>query len=571
MRPIIPVLACVAIGLSAACGSSSSDGSGRTVPTQVNLRLTIAGNGLVRGAATDCRGSCTSQYALGSQVHLLPVPDSGATFVGWAGACSGIGACDLTLDADRDVSATFAAAPPPPEEKRRLTVIVQGKGRVTSTPAGIDCDSSTCSADFASGTSVTLNAQASSGYGFNGWGTDCTGSAGCSISLSRDATVYANFAALPPPPPAQVRLSASTTGPGTISGGGLNCGESTSTCDATVASGSTVTLTASPAGGARFAGWGGACSGAGGNCQLTVQSDTKVSATFMSEVLALATNDGANGANIALNSTHVFWNRYTNNGSGIWKVPKNGGEAVRVAGGYGSAIVADDAYLYWTDGTNLHSTPVGGGEVALLASQSPIGKLVLDEVGALYWTVNSSYNTAGSAHRMENRADKVLASGLHPNGAVAVDATYLYFTDYDGINGSVRRVPRAGGTPEELVKCSSNYCSFQAVRADPEFVYYRDNTGTVFAYRKSDKKVSVLSGGNSTASWSYSADVDVNGSVVFWNWTGGSGPYGIFRANSDGTGFKAVDTSNDQGWYGLRVDDTAVYYWHGGAIIRRLR
>src|ERR1700682_4778917 len=137
MRPIIPILACAAIGLSAACGSSSSDGSGGTVPTQVNLRLTTTGNGLARGASADCRGSCTSKYALGSQVHLLAVPDSGATFVGWAGACSGIGASHLTLDADRDVSATFAAAPPP-QEKRRLTVIVQGKGRVISSPAGID-------------------------------------------------------------------------------------------------------------------------------------------------------------------------------------------------------------------------------------------------------------------------------------------------------------------------------------------------------------------------------------------------------------------------------------------------
>jgi hypothetical protein len=57
---------------------------------------------------------------------------------------------------------------------------------------------------------------------------------------------------------------------------------------------------------------------------------------------------------------------------------------------------------------------------------------------------------------------------------------------------------------------------------------------------------------------------------VYWNWLGGA-PYGIFRANADGTGFAAVDTSSDSSWNGLRVDDTALYYAHSGAIIRRLK
>ena len=66
-------------------------------------------------------------------------------------------------------------------------------------------------------------------------------------------------------------------------------------------------------------------------------------------------------------------------------------------------------------------------------------------------------------------------------------------------------------------------------------------------------------------------EVEVNASVVYWNWIGGTAPYGIFRANADGSGFRTVDSSNDSSWYGLRVNDTAVYYWHRGAIIRRLK
>jgi hypothetical protein len=101
------VLGCMVVALGAGCGSTSGGGSPRTGPTQVNLKITTAGNGLVRGAGADCRGSCTASYVSGTQVHLVAVADSGSSFVAWAGACSGTGGCDLTLDADRDVSATL--------------------------------------------------------------------------------------------------------------------------------------------------------------------------------------------------------------------------------------------------------------------------------------------------------------------------------------------------------------------------------------------------------------------------------------------------------------------------------
>ncbi len=568
MRDRTTVLA--AAMLLAACGGSDGGNQNKNT-SQVTLRVTTSGNGLVRGAGPDCRSTCSAQYPAGSQVHLVAVPDSGATFSGWAGACSGTATCDVTLDADADVSAAFPpAGPPPPSGQHRLTVVVQGKGRVTSAPAGIDCDSTTCSANFADGTSITLTAVAPSGGSFSGWGGGCTGPAGCALTLSQDQTVYATFSAPPPPPPAQVHLVASVTGPGTVAGGGLDCGESTFTCDVMVARGSTVTLAAMAAGGTRFGGWGGACSGMTSTCQLTLTSDTKVTADFESEVLVLAPNDGTNVAVIAINSTHLFWQRWTSGSSGIWAVPKDGGEAVKVVGGSASSIVADDSYLYWTDQYNLYSTPVGGGEVAQLASAYPIGKLALDEQGALYWTVGSTVRSGtGTVHRMQGRADAVIASGQNPTGSIAVDADFAYFGDSPGPTGSLRRVPRKGGTVDLLVGCDA--CAFNAVRVDSQGVYYRDTAGRVYVRNKASGAVTLISSANGSPGYTYNPDVEVNASVVFWNWNGGSSPYGIFRANPDGTGFSAIDSSNDASWYALRVDDTAVYYFHGGAIIRRLK
>jgi hypothetical protein len=149
---------CVALAmLAVACGGNSSGGTDQNVATrQVTLRVTTSGNGVVRGTGADCRASCSGQYAVGSQVHLVAVPDPGSGFTGWAGACGGSGGCDLAMDDDRDVSAVFSGSVP--TGSHRLTVIAQGKGRVTSSPSGIDCDSATCSADFPGATSVTLTA-----------------------------------------------------------------------------------------------------------------------------------------------------------------------------------------------------------------------------------------------------------------------------------------------------------------------------------------------------------------------------------------------------------------------------
>src|SRR4029079_17879268 len=67
-----------------------------------------------------------------------------------------------------------------------------GTGTVTSSPAGINCGS-TCTANFASGASVTLSASAASGSTFAGWSGACTGTSTCALSMTAARNVTATF------------------------------------------------------------------------------------------------------------------------------------------------------------------------------------------------------------------------------------------------------------------------------------------------------------------------------------------------------------------------------------------
>jgi len=75
-----------------------------------------------------------------------------------------------------------------------LTVTPRGSGSVTSSPAGINCPSQTCGAQFQIGSTITLTATPNAGSTFTGW-TNCTSTSGntCAVVLNGDINVIATF------------------------------------------------------------------------------------------------------------------------------------------------------------------------------------------------------------------------------------------------------------------------------------------------------------------------------------------------------------------------------------------
>ena len=166
-----------------------------------------------------------------------------------------------------------------------LTVSVTGSGTVTSNPPGINCPS-TCSAGFSNGTNVTLTATATSGWVFSGWSGACSGTGGCTVTMTTAQSVTASFTQL-------LTLAVSVTGSGTVtsSPSGISC---PSGCSASYAQGTQVTLTATPANGWGFSGWAGACSGVG-NCVVTMNAAQSVTATFAQTQYTLNVSVSGNG------------------------------------------------------------------------------------------------------------------------------------------------------------------------------------------------------------------------------------------------------------------------------------
>ncbi|MFZ6031212.1 MAG: InlB B-repeat-containing protein [Chloroflexota bacterium] len=263
----------------------------RTFP--LNVEKIGSGDGTVTSvpAGIACGLTCTAIYDANTVVTLEASAGGSSTFAGWAGACSGTGSCQVTMDAARSVTAIFSSPANP-----MLLVHKDGTGGgvVTSDPAGIDCGA-TCAAGFALGTPVTLTAAANPDAAFTGWsGEGCTGAGACVVTMDAVKNVTATFTRQY----VDLTVTKSGTGNGVVSGAlGLDCG---GICTVTYPANTVVTLTAVADAYTTFDGWSGAGCGGTGACVVLMDEDKTVDAAFnWFTYLLTANRDGGGGGQIS--------------------------------------------------------------------------------------------------------------------------------------------------------------------------------------------------------------------------------------------------------------------------------
>jgi hypothetical protein len=159
-------------------------------PLALTVNRSGNGTGTVTSAPTgiNCGATCSASYSFGTQVTLTATPAAGSTFTGWSGGCTGTGTCVVTMNAATTVTANFTV----PTFVLTVTKAGAGSGTVASTPAGISCGAS-CSVSFNINTLVTLTATPAAGSAFASWSGACTGTGGCTVTMSAARTVTANF------------------------------------------------------------------------------------------------------------------------------------------------------------------------------------------------------------------------------------------------------------------------------------------------------------------------------------------------------------------------------------------
>ena len=163
---------------------------------QYALSVTPAGSGTgtvtSSPAGITCGATCSANFNGSTAVVLTAVANSGYSFTGWSGACSGAATtCTVTMSQAQSVTATFGSL----QYSLSVTKSGAGQGGVTSSPYGIDCGT-TCSANFGPNTTVTLTATPAAGSSFKGWTGACNGAdTSCTVTMSGANLVNASFSA----------------------------------------------------------------------------------------------------------------------------------------------------------------------------------------------------------------------------------------------------------------------------------------------------------------------------------------------------------------------------------------
>jgi hypothetical protein len=146
----------------------------------------------ISGVPSWLAASSTSGTVSASAATVTFTVNAGANALSPATYSATITFTDTTNnDTAQTTSATLTVNAPAPVTYP-LSVAVSGSGAVTDTSGAIHCGS-ICSADFSSGTRVTLTATPSGGASFTNWGGACSGSGSCQITMNSPASVTALF------------------------------------------------------------------------------------------------------------------------------------------------------------------------------------------------------------------------------------------------------------------------------------------------------------------------------------------------------------------------------------------
>jgi len=214
---------------------------------QFTLTTNVTGNGSID---LDPAGGI---YDYGTTVTVTAYADNGWAFDSWSGDLTGSTNPEIIIiDSNKSITANFSI------NQYNLTTNVTGSGNITLDPVGGTYDY---------GTTVTVTANADTGWAFDSWSGDLTGSNNPeTITMDGDKDITAIFNIN------QFNLTTNVTGNGSID---------LDPAGGTYDYGSTVTVTANADTGGVFDSWAGDLTGSTNPETITMDGDKSITAVFV--------------------------------------------------------------------------------------------------------------------------------------------------------------------------------------------------------------------------------------------------------------------------------------------------
>ncbi len=288
-------------------GAWSGDASGSSSPVVVTmtgpksvtatfnqlsytLSLNKVGNGSVKVNGATVSLPYSAQFLSDTAVNLEGIPASGWQLSSWSGDASSNGnPVVVTMTGAKSVIATFN------QLSYTLSVDKAGSGtvKVNGVMVGLPY-----SAQFLSGTAVSLEAIPASGWRLSSWSGDTSGNGNpIVVTMTGAKLIAAGFSRV------QYTLSLSKVGSGTVK---VNGTTRTLPWSGTYDSDDTVTLEAVPDEGWRFAGWSGDASWPTSSLIVTMTSSKSIVATFEQQSHTLSITRIGNGSVLVDGTSHTL-------------------------------------------------------------------------------------------------------------------------------------------------------------------------------------------------------------------------------------------------------------------------
>ncbi|MBF0537021.1 MAG: DUF1566 domain-containing protein, partial [Nitrospirae bacterium] len=529
-------------------------------PTQYTLNVTTTGAGT--GLVTSSPGTLQwdgsigmGTYSSGTSVTLTATANSGSTFTGWSGDCTGTGSCTVTMSATRHVTATFTVTQP---TQYTLTATTTGTGSGTIAPNG-------GTGSYNSGTVVTLTATANPDSTFVAWnGCNSTINNLCTVTMNVNRTVSATFNTAPVKTYLlTVTKAGAGTGVVTSDNGTLLWSGAVGT--ESYQAGSTVTLTATAATTTSiFGGWSGCDSSSGNQCTITISATKAVTATF-------------NGAPQQYTSSTQFGSAGSGQGQfksvgkmAMAKKPKSTTGSTASSGGQGNLFVLDNFNnrVQIFDGSGNYQGGWGSQGGSIGQFDTPEG-IDMDASNHVYIADTNNnriqiFDTGGSAINSFGGNGSQQGMFSHPQG-VAVDSSGNIYVADTG-NHRIQKFDSNG-------KFISNWSASGVGKSSSA-----PRVLSIKALKSADDSFSpnaiTIGGPNSSiyVTDTYSNQVvgyDTNGNVLsYWGGNGNGSVSGMFSHPSsiavDNTGNVYVTDGQNNNVQQFGGDGQFISSWNGG-------